>query len=499
MQLPIEISANCGARLQHQVIDQLRGLISRGILRPGSPLPSTRELAAQLNVSRRTVVLSYERMIEDGLIATRPGFGTFVCDQLPSEFIRTKVTAPNCVLAAPPPVARENRAVEGTNLYQRPSERLRLDFRIGRPDAGLFPRHLWRRLTFEHLDTFTRLISDYTDPAGHFPLREAIANHLRTARGILCRPDQVVITAGAQEGLNLVARLMEVHGKGVVVEDPCYHGAVRAFASLGGRLMPVPVGEDGLDTDRLPQDGGCVGYVTPSHQFPLGVTLSSERRQALIAWARRTGTLLIEDDYDSDFRHNSSPLAALQALAPDTVVYLGTFSKSISPGLRLGYAVFPEDLVEPARSLKSVMNNGHPWLEQSVSADFISSGAFEQHLGRMRTCYLERRNTLMACLGKAFPDTVLSGFEGGMHLVWTLDATFSTAAELKTKCQAVGIGLYPLDQSPAHHIGARPESTRQVMLGYPCLTPQQIESAVALIQRIAIRDGQRWPASAGAH
>lgn len=499
MQLPIEINAGRGARLQHQLIEQLRGLISRGILRPRSPLPSTRELATQLNVSRRTVVLSYERMIEDGLVVTRPGFGTFVCDRLPSEFIRTKAGAPSCSLAEPPPVARKDRTIEGTNLFQRPGERLRYDFRIGRPDAGLFPRHLWRRLTFEHLDTFTRLISDYTDPAGHFPLREAIANHLRIARGIVCRPDQVVITAGAQEGLNLVARLMEVREKGVVVEDPCYHGAARVFASLGAQLIPVPVGEDGLDTDRLPQDGGCLGYVTPSHQFPLGITLSSERRQALIAWARRTGTLLIEDDYDSDFRHNSSPLAALQALAPDSVVYLGTFSKSISPGLRLGYAVFPQDLVEPARCLKSVMNNGHPWLEQSVTADFISSGAFEQHLGRMRTCYLERRNTLMSCLSDAFPDMTLSGFEGGMHLVWTLDSAFCSAAKLKASCHAVGVGLYPLDQSPAHQLGARPESAWQVMLGYPCLTPEQIGSAVALIRRVVNRECRRAPAAAEAH
>jgi len=499
MQLPIEICASQGARLQHQLIEQLRGLISRGILRPGSPLPSTRELATQLNVSRRTVVLSYERMIEDGLIVTRPGSGTFVCDRLPSEFTRTKAAAPNYALAEASRIARRDRTIEGTNLFQRPGDRLRYDFRIGRPDAGLFPRHLWRRLTFEHLDTFARLISDYTDPAGHFPLREAIANHLRTARGILCRSDQVIITAGAQEGLNLVARLMEVHEKKVVVEDPCYHGAARAFESLGGRLIPVPVGEDGLDTERLPQEGGCIGYVTPSHQFPLGVTLSPERRHALIAWARRTGTLLIEDDYDSDFRHNSSPLAALQASAPDSVVYVGTFSKSISPGLRLGYAVFPEDLVEPARCLKSVMNNGHPWLEQSVTADFISSGAFEQHLGRMRTCYLERRNTLISCLGEAFPDTTTSGFEGGMHLVWTLDTSFPAATELKARCRAAGVGLYPLDQSPAHQLGARPESSRQAMLGYPCLTPEQIESAVALIQRVVKREDPRAPAAAEAH
>jgi len=483
MQLPIDIRAAGQVGLQRQLVDQLRGLVTRGILLPGARLPSTREMATHLGISRRTVVLSYERMIGDGLIVTRRGLGTFVCETLPSEYIRIKDDCPGTEVTRLS-FERIKRAVEGMQLFQEPGSRLRYDFRIGRPDPGLFPRNLWRRLTSEHLDTFTRLISDYTDPAGHPLLREAIARHLRTARGIVCQPYQIVVTAGAQEGLNLVARLMEVRDKQVVLEDPCYRGAAQAFLSLGAQLVPVPVEEDGLDTDLLPQDGGCVGYVTPSHQFPLGVTLSRERRLALVAWARRTGTLLIEDDYDSDFRHNSSPLVALQALAPECVVYLGTFSKSIGPGLRLGYAVFPHDLAKTACCLKSVMNNGHPWLEQSVTADFISSGTFEQHLSRMRTCYLERRNTLMECIRCVFPTTSVSGFEGGMHLVWTIDSEFGSAQELKLKCQQIGVGIYTLNESPTHQLHPRPGSERQVLLGYPCLTPQQIQIAIGLIQRV---------------
>ncbi|MCP2132586.1 UNVERIFIED_ORG: GntR family transcriptional regulator/MocR family aminotransferase [Bradyrhizobium japonicum] len=428
-------------------------------------------------------MLSYERMIEEGLIETRQGLGTFVCEHLPSEYIRIK-TATTYVEIDRFPTVPIARPVENMQLFQEPGDRLRYDFRIGRPDSGLFPRNLWRRLTSEHLDTFTKLVSDYTDPAGHLPLRAAIANHLRTARGILCQPNQIVVTAGAQEALNLVARLMEVQDKEVVVEDPCYRGAAQAFTSLGARLLPIPVRDDGLETEMLPEDGARLGYVTPSHQFPLGVTLSRERRLALIAWARRTGTLLVEDDYDSDFRHNSSPLIALQALAPECVVYLGTFSKSMSPGLRLGYAVFPQDYADAARCLKSVMNNGHPWLEQSVMANFISSGAFEQHLCRMRTCYLERRNTLMESIKATFPRTSLSGFEGGMHLVWTLDQSFCSATELKAKCKAMGVGLYTLEESPAHPLQPRPGSARQIMLGYPCLTPPQIQTAVGLIRRV---------------
>jgi GntR family transcriptional regulator/MocR family aminotransferase len=486
MQLPIDINAAGNGHLQHRLIDQVRGLISRGILPPGTQLPSTREMATQLGVSRRTVVLSYERMIDDGLIEARPGLGTFVCDQLPTAYVRIK-QGPLAHSVGQVTGRRAVPHVDGMELFQKPGERLPYDFRIGRPDAGLFPRNLWRKLMIEHLDSFTKLISDYTDPAGYPPLREAIAAHLRTARGILCHPDQVIVTAGAQEGLNLVARLLLQRDRPVLLEDPCYDGAARVFTSLGARLVAVPVKEDGLDTELLPPDGACIGYVTPSHQFPLGVTLSPERRNVLVAWARQTGTLLIEDDYDSDFRHNSSPLVALQALAPESVVYLGTFSKSISPGLRLGYAVFPADLAPSARNLKSIMNNGHPWLEQSVTADFISSGSFEQHLVRMRTCYLERRNTLMDSVASLFPETSMSGFEGGMHLVWTLDSSLPPAARFKEMAKARGVGVYPLQASPAHHLRSRPESARQLMLGYPCLDPSHIKSAIDLIHRAVTR------------
>ena len=279
---------------------------------------------------------------------------------------------------------------------------------------------------------------------------------------------------------------MQVHGKSVIVEDPCYNGAAQAFLSLGGILTPIPVTKDGVDTDALPQHGGCLGYVTPSHQFPLGVTMSQERRLALVAWARRTGTLLVEDDYDSDFRHNSSPLVALQALGQECVVYLGTFSKSIGPGLRLGYAVFPDSMVDSASALKSIMNNGHPWFEQSIMAEFISSGAFEQHLSRMRTRYLERRNAVMSGLTRAFPNTTFSGFEGGMHLVWEGSSDFPTALELQSKCQKLGVGIYSLAGSPTYQNEYRPEHERLILLGYACLTPEQIENAIDRLKGVII-------------
>ncbi|MDI4237126.1 PLP-dependent aminotransferase family protein [Bradyrhizobium sp. Arg237L] len=487
MQLPIVLSAGKGTPLQQQLVDQIHGMISRGVLLPGTQIPSSREMADQLGISRRTVVLAYDRLIDDGSIETRPARGTFVCNQLPSQCLRISSVAPSQDCSSTI-MDKASEDVGGMKLFQPVSDRLPYDFRIGKPDPSLFPRNHWRRLTSELLEAFTRVVSDYNHPAGHPLLRSAIAQHLRMARGILCRPEQVIVTAGAQEGLNLVARLMNIHGKPVVVEDPCYHGAAQTFLSLGGELTPVAVTDDGIDTDLLPTRAGCLGYVTPSHQFPLGVTMSQERRLALIAWARSTGALLVEDDYDSDFRHNSSPLVALQALGAECVVYLGTFSKSIGPGLRLGYAVFPDHLVDSAAALKSIMNNGHPWLEQAVTAQFITSGAFEHHLSHMRTAYLERRNALVNGLKATFPATSTSGYEGGMHLVWQLSSEFPSALEVRKQCRKLGVGVYTLDASPSFQVESRPEHERRLLLGYAGLTREQIMTGISRIQRAFIDD-----------
>ena len=482
MQLPITVTSAKPIPLQQQLVDQIHALITQGVLRPGVQIPSSRNMAHQLGLSRRTVVLSYERLMGDGLIETRPAHGTFVCGQLPSTFIRVGMPV---VALDPLPSVGQYDVVTGMGLYQPYNDRPKYDFRIGRPDATLFPHRHWRRLTLELLDTVARVVSDYTHPSGHPLLRSAIANHLRTARGIACQPEHIIITAGAQEGLNLAARLMQISGQPVLVEDPCYSGAAQAFLSLGGELVPVAVTADGIDTDALPPAGTRLGYVTPSHQFPLGVTMSQERRVALIGWARRTGTLLVEDDYDSDFRHNSTPLAALQALGPECVVYLGTFSKSIGPGLRIGYAVFPAHLAEAAGALKSVMNNGHPWLEQAVLAQFITSGAFERHLSRMRTCYRERRNVLVDKLRAGFPGGSVSGDEGGMHLVWDPGPALPSALDLQLACRKRGVGVYSLAQSPAYRVHHQAEHDRLMLLGYAGLSSDDIASGVLRIQQTA--------------
>lgn len=483
MQLPISITVCKDKSLQQQLVDQIRNLIENGVLKAGDQIPSSREMAELLGLSRRTVVLSYERLIDEGWIETRPGHGTFIYAHLPMQGFRVDMAA-NPMNKPAPLLAQVDKPISGLGLFQPRHDRLAYDFRIGRPDTDLFPRNIWRKLTTGYLDTFTRTATDYTQPGGHVLLREAIAQHLRLARGIVCRPEQVVITAGAQEGLNLVARLMDINHRKVVVEDPCYAGAALAFRTLGGEIHPVPVASDGIDTDALPPEGARIAYVTPSHQFPLGMTLAHERRTALVAWARTTGTLLIEDDYDSDFRHNSTPILALSAIEPECVVYLGTFSKSIGPGLRLGYAVFPEHLAEQAVALKSIMSNGHPWLEQSIMAEFVSSGGFERHLAKMRKNYLERRNAVIAGLAAAFPDTTTSGYEGGMHLIWKTSARFAPALDLQRMAQAVGVGIYSLAGSPTAQFNPRTDHDRILMLGYACLPSDKIRQAIDRLKQV---------------
>ncbi len=378
-------------------------------------------------------------------------------------------------------------------LFAPAPERLRYDFRVGRPDAALFPRAAWQRLVIECLGGAQRALTDYGDPAGHWPLRDAIAAHLRHARGIRARPEQIIIVAGSQEGLNLVGRLLDVASATVAIEDPCYQGADFALRSLGAAMWPVRVDAEGIDISILGSEPAALAYVTPSHQFPLGVTMSIERRRQLLDWAERTGAYILEDDYDSDFRYHSSPLLALKALdRHDRVIYLGTFSKSIGPGLRLGYVVVPVHLGAPARRLKALMNNGHPWLDQAVVAEFVASGAFANHLVRMRKQYMIRRDRMIRDLHRVLGPVRLEGIDGGMHLTCLLPGGVTDAHALQQKMKCVGVGIYSLAEGPATARNRFCGDDRIVMFGYPCLPEADIGEAISRLGQVL---GGRRPRS----
>jgi GntR family transcriptional regulator/MocR family aminotransferase len=482
--IPVFLSTTQGGSLQDQIIEQMRSLIVDAKLPLGTKLPSTRALATQLRIARRTVTLAFDRLAVEGYIETKPASGTFVAQRLPTSWIH--VSESDRAAATSAPNVPRTPSSAGLGLHVQPETALPYDLRLGRPDASLFPVALWRQFIRESVDSQMRSLGDYMHPQGHPLLRDTLCQHLFATRGIVCSPDQVVVVAGTQDGLNLVARMLAKAGDEVSVEDPCYLGAARAFLELGLTVQSVQLDDEGLCVDQL-SDAAKLVYVTPSHQFPLGMTMSLGRRRAIVEWARSAGSYVVEDDYDGDLRYSSSPLPAITALGSDCTIYLGTFSKSIGPALRLGYVVVPPQLVAAAYDTKAVMSNGHPWLEQAAMARFLETDAFERHLVQMRGHYSLRRDRLSQELLQHFPGSRFSGMEGGMHLLWHMPPDLPSADILQEACAGVGVGLYGLRGSPTYVRESHSHYDHLALLGYSALKPDAIEQAVHRIAKVASR------------
>ena len=483
MQLPISVRLGGADHLQQQIVRQITTLIENGMLRPGDGLPASRQLSAQLGVARNTVVLAYQALGREGFVETFGRGGTRVGSTLPRAYLNARRRAyqpADVPERIPEPTHLEQW--RNASLYDPSRNHLRLDFRVGRPDRTLFPHRIWKRLVEQRLHGAPLALTEYGDPLGLRELRCAIAEHVRVSRGILCTPDQVLIVAGVQEGLNLVSRLLLQPGSSVVVENPTYASAAYVFASYGANVTGCEVSEEGLNARALPRTGARLAYVTPSHQFPLGPTMSLESRIALLEWARRSGSFVVEDDYDGDFRYQGSPLMALAALdRSERVIYLATFSKSLGAGLRLGYAIVPPSLVPKAKLVKDLLNHGHSWLEQAVLADFLQSGAFESQLRRIRMVYLGRRDYLIAGLKRRFAEARVLGVEGGMHLTWYLPRTAPPAQTLQRTLSSRGVGVYSLVDGPALMLQPFDGWDRLLLLGYPCLDRIKTDEALDCI------------------
>ena len=342
----------------------------------------------------------------------------------------------------------------------------------------------WSKHVWKQLQRSSTSLTEYNEPSGLEALRLAIADHLGPARGIAVDADQIIILGGCQDGFNLIARLLVEPGTPLVIENPCYQGAAYVFESFGAELYPVPVDEYGLDTAQLPVVSGAVGYLTPSHQYPMGATLSLPRRLDLLAWANEHDAYVVEDDYDSDFRFNGAPLTAVKGLdRHDRVIYMGTFSKCMGPGLRLGYVVLPAALVGPARRLKALMNNGQSWLEQSAMADFMLDGGFRRHLRRMRQTYLTRRDVLLAALQANFGEYHVRGADAGMHLTWRIPDGLPDAEEIEKRALKGGVGVYALSSGAALQFGSHNDSRRYLVLGYAALTPREINQGISCLAK----------------
>jgi GntR family transcriptional regulator/MocR family aminotransferase len=463
--------------LTGQLVAQLRDAIRRDMIAPGTRLPSSRRLSEQLGISRNTAVRAYDILVLEGYAESRPASGIFAA--------KPAMVAPHVAAAELPPPAGINTVAMPAYAQRRPrpagdQHRLSFDFFPGRGSANLFPLRTWRRLLLASLaGGGAAELCRHGDPGGLFDLRAALSHYLSATRGMVADPARILITNGAQEAFSLAARAVLAPGATAVMEDPCYAAAAGAFEAAGATLLSIPVDADGLRTDALPAGPAALLYVTPAHQYPTGGVLPMQRRQAAIAWARRSGAMIIEDDYDGDIRYEGAPLPAIAGAAPERTIHVGSFTPTLGPGLRLGFMVVPAGLMARVRAAKALQSHGNSWLEQAALGAFIHSGGYAAHLARLRAVYRESRDRLLAALARHFGEADVSGQSVGLHLLWHLPPGVPEANSLEAIARRARVGIYPLEAAGVFAAGADGLTRRGVVLGFASLTPRQIEDGIA--------------------
>jgi GntR family transcriptional regulator/MocR family aminotransferase len=471
--LPIERGTR--TPLHQQIYDGVRRAILGGSLRAGQRLPSTRTLSTELHVSRFPVLSAYEQLLHEGYLEGKVGSGTFVSAAIPDDVMRS---LPQPVRgAAPVPKPRASRVI----LPKRNDGGLR-PFRVSLPALGAFPHATWARLVARHAHAMTPALMAYGDPSGIGPLRSAIAEHLRTARAVRCEAGQVIIVSGSQAALRISAAVLLRPGDLVAVEEPGYGGARAALGTSGAQLIPVAVDGEGIDVNALARLGSRVRavYVTPSHQYPLGVSMTAARRMAVLDWADRQGAWVIEDDYDSEYRYVSRPLGALQGMdGHDRVVYVGTFSKVLFPALRIGYLVVPPALLREFLDAREAFDLFSPTLYQLALVDFLREGHFARHLRRMRTRYQSRRKALLAGLAKHCEGLLtIYNADAGLHISTLLPEGVDDVAVVRRMMER-GLMAEPLS---ACYAG--PEKRSGLLLGFGGWSERRLMDATGVLGEI---------------
>nr|WP_281247627.1 PLP-dependent aminotransferase family protein [Nocardioides terrae] len=445
------------APLRVQLEDRLREAVRTCRLAHGERLPSTRALALHLGLSRGLVQECFAQLIAEGYLVSRAGSGTRVASVARQRPDRPGPTAPTAPPSAPALVA---------------------DFQAGVPDLGLAPRELWAWAVREACRTASNNAFDYGDPRGDAHLRDVLAAYLRRVRAADASASRIVVCAGFQQGLALALRVLVLRGHSrVAVEDPGSIGTVTALArAAGGDCIPIPVDESGLDVDALAASGATVVVVTPAHQWPTGVVLTAERRRDLVAWAHQRDGVIIEDEYDAEFRYDREPIGSLQGLAPDRVISLGTVSKSLAPTIRLGWALLPPWLAEPVGVAKQTADRGAPGLDQVALALLVESGRYDRHLRRMRAVYSGRRRVLVETLAEHAPQVSLTGLAAGFHAVAHLGQG-AEEEDVVARARQAGVGLYGMGR----YRSAPATGPPQLVIGFGNTPDRVIEEGIRLV------------------
>lgn len=462
--------------LQLQVYESVRRAILTGVLLPGTRLPSSRTLAEDLGVARLTVVLAFEQLVAEGYLTARVGAGTFVNGELPTVDALLPASTSVDVMRHPR-LSRRGITLSKVPRIVRKLEGPPRAFRIGTPALDRFPIRLWNSLVSRRMRRLTASQLDYGDPAGAQSLREAIASHVSRARGTTCSASQVIVVAGAQQGLEMIARLLLDPGDVAWMEEPGYPGARAALIAAGARVKPVPVDAHGLVVDHRKYRGDRVRlvYTTPSHQFPLGVPMSLPRRLALLRWAREARAWIVEDDYDSEFRYATRAIPCLHGLDKDgRVIYVGSFSKTLFPALRLGYVIVPPDLYDPMLSARMSSDLQPHGLLQDVVADLITEGHFERHLRRMTTEYRQRLEALGDAVRRYCNGALrLRPVAAGLHAVADLQSVDDAAVFREALTR--GVETMPLS---AYYSRRGAATENGLVLGFGAVPPRVLSESV---------------------
>jgi GntR family transcriptional regulator / MocR family aminotransferase len=470
--------------LYRALYTHIRSAILSGELKGGMRLPSTRALAEELNLSRNTVLNAYRQLLAEGYLESNEGSGTFVAQVLPEHLLtapeeETSKTSQPLSEETQQPVFSERAKAQIASSQPPSNGQLPRPFLPEGIALDMFPFELWTRLVVRQARRMPVNVFTYQDSAGYRPLREAIAAHVAVSRQVHCKPDQIMIVPGSQGALDLASRMIINPGDPVWMEDPGYHGARGAFLGAGANVTSVPVDDEGLMVDvgikRAPQ--AKLVYLTPSHQFPLGVTLSLLRRLKLLEWSKQANAYILEDDYDSEFRFADRPLAALQGLDDaERVIYIGTFSKVLFPSLRIGYMILPQQLVDPFLKVRRFTDIHAPLFEQAVLADFIVEGHFMRHLRRMRTLYAERRSVLLEA-ARELPLEIFSA-EAGIHCVgWLPDGIDDLVIAEKAS-------VYDLELVTVSKFCIEPFARKGLLLGYGGYSEQEIRAGIHRLEAL---------------